>query len=63
MLHLRVKIRFYFSVSVKPLGEIKKKSPFPFIYVKNYSHVAGLGRAGQLAEEPNSPQLPENSRD
>lgn len=32
MLHLRVKIRFYFSVSVKPLGEIKKKISFP-IYI------------------------------
>lgn len=41
MLHLRVKLRSYFSVSIKPLGE-PPKSPFAFTYVKNYSHL-GLG--------------------
>lgn len=54
MLHLRVKIGFYFSVSIKPLGETPKKSPFPFTHVRNYSH---LGRTGQRATEPTGPCL------
>jgi hypothetical protein len=44
MLHLRVKIRFYFSVSNKPLGEIlkkKKKNLLCHLYMSRTIHTYG----------------------
>lgn len=46
MLHLRIKIRFYCSVSIKPLGEPPSPSPFAFTHAKNYSHFGRGWAAG-----------------
>lgn len=46
VLHGRVKIRFYFSVSIKPLGEIQISFPI-YTRQKLFTRGAGRGGAGQ----------------
>lgn len=50
MLHLRVKIRFYFSVSIKPLGETKKNL-LSHLHVKSYSHLASQWAVGHRTHQ------------
>lgn len=51
MLHLRVKIRLYFSVSIKHLGEIQKNL-LSHQHVQNYSHLGLDWAAGHNLTGP-----------
>lgn len=56
VLHGRVKIRFYFSVSIKPLGEIQISFP---IYTRQKLFTRGAGRGGAgLGGWPRAPAGP-----